>query len=128
MLSSSILGVMGMRLVRRVCEHCAQIYNPERSLLKLVPPELIPNAIFRKGAGCEQCANTGYSGRLPVTELLVVNEPFREAILKKMPTRALEEVAIENGMRTLWQNGLSRALAGQSSLDEIIRVLAADMI
>jgi len=128
MLCSSILGVMGMRLVRRVCEQCAQVYNPERSLLKLVPPELIPNAIFRKGTGCEHCTNTGFSGRLPVTELLVVGEPFREAILKKMPTRALEEIAIENGMKTLWQNGLYRALTGQSSLDEIIRVLAADMI
>ena len=65
---------------------------------------------------------------LPVSELLVVNEPFREAVLKKMPTSALEEIAIQQGMRTLWQNGLTRAITGQTTLEEIIRVLAADMV
>ncbi|MGO8766390.1 MAG: GspE/PulE family protein [Limisphaerales bacterium] len=128
MLSSAILGVMGMRLVRRICDHCAQPYEPGPSQLKMVPEALVSKAQFRKGAGCDQCAGFGYSGRMPVSELLVVDEPFREAILKKMPTRALEEIAIQNGMKTLWQNGLDRALTGQTTLDEIIRVLAADMI
>jgi general secretion pathway protein E len=63
-----------------------------------------------------------------VTELLVVGEPFREAVLKKMPTSALEEIAIQQGMRTLWQNGLHRALTGQTTLEETVRVLAADMM
>jgi type II secretory ATPase GspE/PulE/Tfp pilus assembly ATPase PilB-like protein len=63
-----------------------------------------------------------------VTELLVVDEPFREAILKKMSTSALEEIAIQRGMRTLWQNGLHRVINGQTSLEETVRVLAADMI
>jgi type II secretory ATPase GspE/PulE/Tfp pilus assembly ATPase PilB-like protein len=128
MLSSSILGVMGMRLLRRVCDHCAQVYQPEPSSLKMVPPEFVPKALFRKGTGCEQCTGTGYSGRLPVTELLVVTEPFREAVLKKTPTRNLEDIAIQNGMKTLWQNGLYRAISGETTLDETIRVLAADMI
>jgi type II secretory ATPase GspE/PulE/Tfp pilus assembly ATPase PilB-like protein len=65
---------------------------------------------------------------VPVSELLIVDEPFREAVLQKMPTSALEEIAIKQGMRTLWQNGLQRAITGQTTLDEIIRVLAADMI
>ena len=128
MLASSILGVMGLRLVRQNCPHCAQPYEPPASQLKLVPESLVAEAQFRRGAGCEECAQTGYSGRLPVSELLVVNEPFREAVLKKMPTLALEEIATQQGMRTLWQNGLQRALTGQTTLEEIIRVLAADMI
>ncbi len=70
---------------------------------------------------------TGYSGRMSVSELLVVTEPFREAILRKMPTSALEEIAIQQGLHTLWQNGLERAITGQTTLEEIIRVLAADM-
>jgi type II secretory ATPase GspE/PulE/Tfp pilus assembly ATPase PilB-like protein len=93
-----------------------------------VPEALIPQAQFRRGAGCDQCNQTGYASRLPVSELLVVNEPFREAVLKKMPTSALEEIAIQQGMRTLWQNGLTRAAAGQTTLEDIIRVLAADMV
>jgi type II secretory ATPase GspE/PulE/Tfp pilus assembly ATPase PilB-like protein len=94
----------------------------------VIPESLVPQAQFRQGTGCEHCAHTGFSGRLPVTELLVVNEPFREAILKKMPTSALEEIAIQQGMRTLWQNGLQRVIAGETSLEETVRVLAADMI
>lgn len=128
MLSSSILAVMGLRLVRRNCANCSQAYTPAPSQLKVVPESLISQAQFMHGVGCEQCNNTGYSGRLPVSELLVANEPFREAVLKKLPTSALEEIAIEQGMRTLWQNGLHRAITGQTSLEEVIRVVAADMM
>ena len=128
MLCSAILGVMGMRLVRSVCPDCAQPYTPEPSMLKMIPEELRPQAQFRHGTGCEHCVQTGFSGRLPVTEMLVVDEPFREAVLKKMPTSALEDIAIQKGMRTLWQNGLQRAIHGQTSLEETVRVLAADMI
>jgi len=128
MLASSILAVMGLRLVRSNCANCLQPYEPPPSQLKLVPEPLLPEAQFRRGVGCDQCNQTGYAGRLPVSELLVANEPFREAVLKKMPTSALEEIATQQGMRTLWQNGLSRALGGQSTLEEIIRVVAADML
>jgi type II secretory ATPase GspE/PulE/Tfp pilus assembly ATPase PilB-like protein len=128
MLASSILAVMGLRLVRRNCPNCSQSYEPAPSQLKVVPEAFIPQAQFMRGAGCESCNNTGYAGRLPVSELLVANEPFREAVLKKMPTSALEEIAIQQGMRTLWQNGLHRAIMGQTSLEEIIRVVAADMV
>ena len=128
MLASSVLGVMGLRLVRRNCPKCTQPYEPEPSQLKIVPEALMPEAQFRRGAGCDQCNQSGYAGRLPVSELLLVNEPFREAILKKLPTSALEEIAIQQGMRTLWQNGLARAIAGQTTLEETIRVLAADLV
>jgi type II secretory ATPase GspE/PulE/Tfp pilus assembly ATPase PilB-like protein len=128
MLASSVLGVMGLRLVRKNCPNCLQPYEPAPSQLKVVPEELIGQAQFLRGVGCEQCNQTGYSGRLPVSELLVVNEPFREAVLKKLPTSALEEIAIQQGMRTLWQNGLYRAITGQTSLEETIRVVAADMV
>lgn len=128
LLASSILGVLAERLLRSNCPDCAQPYQPEPSLLKVVPSEAISEANFRRGQGCERCNYTGFSGRVPVTELLVVNEPFREAVLKKMPTVALEEIAIAQGMRTLWQNGLARALSGQTCLEETIRVLAVDMV
>jgi len=128
MLASSVLGVMGLRLVRRVCPNCAQAYEPNPSQLKQIPESLLPQAQFCRGAGCDQCNQTGYAGRLPVSELLVVSEPFREAVLKKVPTSALEGTAIEQGMRTLWQNGLQRAISGQTTLEEIIRVVAADMV
>lgn len=128
MLASSIIGVMGMRLVRRNCPRCSQPVAPAPSLLRLVPEELAATAHFAAGSGCEACNNTGYCGRMPVTELLLASEPFREGVLQKLPTSRLEEIAVQQGMRTLWQNGLSRALAGETTLEEIARVIAADMI
>ncbi len=107
---------------------CAQSHQPEPSQLKVVPEALLAEGDFPPGRRLRAMRRTGFSGRLPVSELLAVSEPFREAVLKKMPTRALEEIAIQNGMRTLWQNGLYRAISGQTTLDETIRVLAADMI
>jgi len=128
MLASSLLGVMGLRLVRGNCPHCVRPYEPEPSQLKVVPEELLPEAQFRRGAGCEHCNQTGFAGRRPVTELLAVSEPFREALLKRQQTSALEQIAVQQGMRTLWQNGLQRAVTGQTTLEEIIRVVAVDMI
>ena len=128
MLASSILGVMGLRLMRRNCPHCSENYTPEPSQLKVLPEELLSAAQFRHGRGCDRCNQSGFQGRLPVSELLVTNETFREAVLKKVPTSVLEEIAIQHGMRTLWQNGLQRAIAGQTSLEEAIRVLAASML
>jgi general secretion pathway protein E len=128
MLSSSVIAVVGLRLVRRICEHCSHPYQPTPSQLKMIPESLAGNSQFRRGVGCDQCAQTGYSGRLPVSELLLANEPFREAVLKKVPTSILEQIATENGMRTLWQNGVQRAVNGQTTLEETIRVLAADMM
>ncbi|HVM51475.1 MAG TPA: GspE/PulE family protein [Candidatus Acidoferrum sp.] len=127
MLASSILGVMGLRLLRANCPHCAQAYEPPASQLKVIPEALLPQAQFRRGAGCEHCNQTGYSGRVPASELLVVSEPFREAVLRKVPTSALEEIAIQQGMRTLWQNGLHRAIMGQTTLEETIRVVATGL-
>jgi type II secretory ATPase GspE/PulE/Tfp pilus assembly ATPase PilB-like protein len=128
MLASSVLAVMGLRLVRRNCPNCSQPYEPAPSQVKVVPEDLLARAEFRHGAGCDQCNQTGFSGRMPVSELLLANEPFREAVLKKVPTSALEEIAIQQGMRTLWQNGMERAVTGQTTLEEIIRVVAADMV
>src|SRR5271169_516411 len=78
MLSSSILGVLGLRLVRQNCPSCSQPHEPEPSQLKVVPEEFQAQAQFRRGMGCDQCNNTGYSGRFPVSELLTATEPFRE--------------------------------------------------
>src|SRR5436309_4439304 len=115
LLASSIIGVLGIRLIRKNCPHCLQTYQPEAGLLKLLPPEMLASTQLVRGAGCAQCAGTGFLGRTAVTELLVPDEVFRDAVLQKVPTRALQEVAIKQGMRTMWQDGLKRILKGQST-------------
>jgi general secretion pathway protein E len=126
LLSSSISGVLGLRLIRTNCSACAQPYQPEAGFLSLIPREALDTAHFRRGAGCNDCLGTGYSGRTAVTEMLVVDEVLRDAILKKLPTRTLQEVAIQQGMQTLWQLGVRRALNGETPLEEILRVVAID--
>lgn len=126
LLASSIIGVLGIRLVRKNCTYCAQPYQPEASLLKLIPQEALATANLRRGAGCEQCLHTGFIGRYAVTELLIADEVFRDAVLQKLPTRALQQVAIQQGMQTMWLNALDRVLAGHTTLEEILRVVATD--
>ena len=128
LLASSIIGVLGIRLIRKNCTYCAQSYEPESSLLKLVPQEALPTAIFRRGPGCNECLQTGFHGRTAITEMLVVDEVFRDAVLQKLPTRALQQVATQQGMLTMWQNGLNRAIAGQTTLEEVLRVVAVEQI
>jgi type II secretory ATPase GspE/PulE/Tfp pilus assembly ATPase PilB-like protein len=108
------------------CTYCTQPYEPDPVLLKLVPQDWIETAQFRKGAGCEQCLNTGFSGRTSVTELLTVDQVFRDAVLQKLPTKTLHQVAVQRGMQTMWQNGLRRVASGQTTLEEILRVIAVD--
>lgn len=126
LLSSSISGVLGLRLIRKNCTYCAQPYEPEPAILKLVPPADLENATLRKGAGCEQCSGTGFSGRTSVVELLTVDQPVRDAVMQKLPTKTLQQVAIGQGMHTMWGRGLARALSGQTTVEEILRVIAVD--
>jgi type II secretory ATPase GspE/PulE/Tfp pilus assembly ATPase PilB-like protein len=128
LLASSIIGVLGIRLIRKNCTYCAQPYQPEPSLLKMIPPDAMPTAKFMRGVGCNECVQTGFHGRTAVTELLMVDEVFRDAVLEKMPTRALQQVAIQQGMQTMWTNALNRVLAGQSTLEEILRVVAVEQL
>jgi general secretion pathway protein E len=128
LLSSSIIGVLGIRLIRKNCPDCSEPYQPEPGLLKLIPADVVATSQFIRGTGCAKCTGTAFVGRTAVTELLAPDEIFREAILQKMPTRALQNVAIQQGMQTMWQDGLRRVLAGQTTLEEILRVIAVDQI
>jgi len=128
LLASSIVGVLSVRLIRKNCPHCSKPYQPESGLLKLVPEEVRDTTEYLRGEGCDQCSGTGFIGRTAVTELLAPNEVFRDAVLQKLPTRALQNVAIDQGMQTMWQDGLRRVLKGQTTLEEIMRVIAVDQL
>jgi general secretion pathway protein E len=126
LLSSSIVGVLGLRLVRRNCPVCAQPESVPAALLRLVPEHLVATGRFQRGEGCPSCNHTGYSGRLSVTEMLTVTENLRNAVLEKMPTRRLQEIAIADGLQTLWSMGLRRAANGETSLEELLRVVGLE--
>ena len=126
LLASSIIGVMGLRLIRKNCPYCAEPYSPEPGLVRLLPEEMAEQASFRRGGGCKECLQLGFAGRTALSELLVVDEVFRDAVLQKLPTRTLQQVAIQQGMRTLWHNGMRRVSEGETPLEEVFRVVSID--
>lgn len=126
LLASAIAGVLGLRLIRINCPQCSRPVAPGPAHRKHLPAEALEGATLREGQGCEHCLHTGYFGRSALTEMLEVNETIRQAVMDRLPTSRLQEAAIEQGLRTLWQNGLHRVLRGETTLAEILRVLAAD--
>ena len=127
LLSSSVLGVLGVRLVRRNCPHCLVEYQPEVAI-EGVSEERLKEAVFLRGEGCEECSGTGFDGRFSVCELLKVDDAIREAVMAKKPTRQIVEIAEAGGMRSLWSAGIEHALTGTCTVEEIMKKTAADQV
>ena len=120
-LAGNILAVIAQRLVRRLCPHCKFPHAPdpdERALLG----QRVPDQIYR-ARGCSHCAYKGYKGRLPLMELLLMDDALDEAVLRGATPRELGELAAGRGWRPLAEDALDRVRAGETSLAEIRRVV-----
>ncbi|MFG0283455.1 MAG: GspE/PulE family protein [Phycisphaerales bacterium JB039] len=122
-INSSVLCAMAQRLVRRVCAQCAAPDSPEPSLLRRFDIRL-EDGQFQVGAGCSQCANLGVRGRLVVAEMLRMTGPVKEAIERQDPAAELRRIALREGMRPMWLDGLDKARRGLTTLAEVGRVVA----
>ena len=123
LLSATLLGVLGQRLVRTICPYCKTAYRPSNSLLNQlgINPALIGNQQFFTGARCDKCANTGYKGRKGIHELLKVTDPIRELITQNVPSVVLRQKAIELGMTTLRQDGIQNIFEGNTTIEEVLK-------
>jgi len=124
LLSSCLLGLMAQRLVRVLCPHCKVASPPEPQVLKEIgidPAKGLEGDIY-EAKGCEKCANTGYRGRSGIYELLPVTDDIKTLILKKSDTGTIKKKAVENGMRTLRQDGWEKVGQGSTSVAEVLRV------
>ena len=121
---AALSGILAQRLVRVVCEQCAESYTPSRRLLEESRLGISAHASyeFRVGRGCKHCRGTGYKGRKAVGELLVLNDEIREAIIARAPVRQLKELAIRGGVRLIRESALELVRNGQSTLEEVNRV------
>ncbi len=124
LVSSSLVGVLAQRLVRRVCGHCAKPYTPQQGELDALryAPSQEDLANFRKGTGCEECRGTGYHGRSGCFELLTVDDEIRVLIHAHETASAINNTAIRAGMRSLSDDGLNKVAQGSTTLDEVMRV------
>lgn len=122
LISACLIGVMAQRLVRKICDHCKEPFEPSKALLKRWGLLNRQNVIFYHGRGCDNCKGTGYRGRSGIFEILVVNDEMREMIVQGASAVALRKKAQESGMRLLGEDGLAKALSGVTTIEEVSRV------
>src|SRR3954463_1922609 len=124
LVASSVEAIMAQRLVRTICATCKTPQKVERNYLRKIgfPEDEIETAKFWKGAGCELCRQLGYQGRMGIYELLILNEAVRPLILNRAPATTIAQRAIEEGMRTLRTDGWNKVRAGQTTIEEVLRV------
>ena len=128
LVASAVRAIMAQRLVRRVCPECAEPYTPdaaERRVLNLTD-EAIERASFVKGKGCALCGNTGYKGRMGIYEIFQITEDIQHLIYDKASSDEIRTSARRGGMRTLSDDGLRKAAAGTTTIEEIVRMTVMD--
>src|SRR5207249_2998438 len=124
LVASSVEAVMAQRLVRTICPHCKTEQKVERDYLRRIgfPADEIETAKFWRGAGCEDCRQLGYQGRMGIYELLILNEGLRPLILNRAAASTIAQKAMEFGMRTLRTDGWNKVRAAQTTIEEVLRV------
>jgi type IV pilus assembly protein PilB len=128
LLSSSLLLVIGQRLARKICPDCRTEQSISIETMEKIgfTPEQIKTAKCYIGAGCSNCANTGYRGRLAIYEVLPIRDELKELILQGAASHEIKKEAMRLGMLTLRQSGIVKVMTGQTSIDELIRVTFED--
>jgi len=125
LLTSTLNGVAAQRLVRTLCPHCREAYVPLSELVKALGLGEIAHQgplVLHRARGCTQCAQTGYRGRSAIVEVLPVTDAIRQAVLKSADGGALKRVATAEGMQSMRTQGLKKALAGVTTVEEVLRV------
>ena len=123
LLSASLEFVLAQRLVRKICTDCREEYEPKKDLLATLglDPNELGDRKFFFGAGCKECSNSGYRGRTGLFEMIKVTDAFRELINSGAATLVLKQNAIEQGMRTLREDGLRSIFDGETTVEEVLK-------
>ena len=124
---AAVSAVLAQRLARKLCTHCCEMYTPSvDDLLKARVSSEVAAAsdgmVFYRKKGCPRCNQTGYKGRIGVYQLLTMSEQLETLAVTKASREDIERAAIEEGMRTLWDDGLAKVAAGLTSIEELARV------
>jgi type IV pilus assembly protein PilB len=127
LVGAAVSAVLAQRLARKLCTHCCEMYTPSvEDLLKARVSSEVAAAsdgmVFYRKKGCPRCNQTGYKGRIGVYQLLTMSEQLETLAVTKASREDIERAAIEEGMRTLWDDGLAKVAAGLTSIEELARV------
>jgi general secretion pathway protein E len=124
LVSSVVRAIVAQRLIRVICPECKEGYVPEAEALRdigIVPEQLEGGMVYR-GKGCPACSETGYRGRTGIYEMLIVSEAIRHLIMNKADSTSICRQAVEEGMKTLRDDGAQEVIAGVTTLEEVVRV------
>jgi type IV pilus assembly protein PilB len=124
LVAASVMGVLAQRLVRKICTHCKEPYEPPVNLRKAVERSAGEVETFYRGIGCPKCRNSGYTGRIGIYELLVPNDAMRDKITASPSINELRALATQGGMVTLRDDGMAKVKAGITTIEEVIRATA----
>lgn len=128
LIASTVNIALGQRLVRKICADCKVEKQLTPDELKSLA-EILPKSInageqkFHKGTGCIKCNNTGYIGRIGIYEILVMDDDVRAAVVRKASADEIKTIAVKNGMTTMIEDGIQKAMAGITTIEEILRVI-----
>ena len=127
LISSSVIGVIAQRLVRRICPKCKKELKITPDIEKIINIYEINGSkiTLYKGEGCPNCKGTGYKGRIALFELMIITDTMRELITKNVSNRKLKETALQEGMCTLKEDGIKKVCEGITTIDEVLRVASA---
>jgi type IV pilus assembly protein PilB len=126
---AAVSAVLAQRLARKLCSQCCEMYTPsvEELLKARISPELAAASdgmvLYRK-RGCPRCGQTGYKGRIGVYQLMTMTEELEQLASSKAGREEIERAAIASGMKTLWDDGMTKVAAGLTSVEELARVCA----
>jgi type IV pilus assembly protein PilB len=126
MVSTALVGVVSMRLVRTICPKCKEAYEADAAQLNALsgqPSNETGKVTLYRGKGCPACANTGYSGRTGIYEVLSIDDNIRALITRGAPDHEIRTAAVDAGMVPIGEDALEKVLAGQTTLDEVTRVV-----
>ena len=126
LLASVLSGVLAQRLVRRICQNCRVRHEADPADLLAIGVSDGHGAELYRGEGCEACRKTGYKGRVGIYELFLISEEIRSLILRKASTSEIRRHAVECGMVSIREDGWAKAQAGQTTVEEILRVTQED--
>ena len=129
LVAGTVEAVMAQRLIRRLCVHCKESFTPDRNEM---PPDfpwdrLNGQPIYRS-VGCRECRNVGYTGRMGIYELLVANDEIRQMAMERTSSWEIRKVAVKAGMRTLRMDAWDKVVAGDTSVDELLRVTKGEAL
>ena len=125
LIGAAVNSVLAQRLVRRICKHCKEEISVTPEIEEFLTMHGIPASQVMKGKGCPRCRETGYSGRVGLYELLLLDDHLRDAIARNPNVTEFRRTCIERGMVTLREDGFKKVAAGSTTVEEILRVTEA---